>query len=227
MSQIKSRRPSILLIAATAAVFLVGGVAIGFVGGVVILHYRLPPFFYLNTLRHKWPLNSLVNSFNMHVYDASADIVMLGDSITAFGDWAKLLRQPNILNLGISDDTSAGVLNRLNQTIARKPRTVFLMIGINDLFNDIPSDLIERHIQLIASQLVKNGIKPIIQSTLFVQGNSDLNAKIRALDDGLRQWCSESKIIFIDLNEVLSTNGSLRADVSDDGVHLNNNGYIL
>jgi lysophospholipase L1-like esterase len=163
----------------------------------------------------------------LRVYIASANIVMLGDSITASGDWVKLLKQPNILNLGIGGDSSAGVLNRLNQIIARKPRTVFLMIGINDLFNDIPLDLIERHIQLIASQLVKNGIKPIIQSTLFVQGNSDLNAKIRALDDNLRQWCAERKINFVDLNEVLSSNGSLRADVSDDGVHLNNNGYVL
>jgi hypothetical protein len=128
MSRIKSRGLKIRLIVAVAAFFFIGGVAIGFVGGVAILHYRLPPFFYLNTLRHKWPFNSLVNSFNMHVYNASADIVMLGDSITESGDWARLLEQPNILNLRISGDSSAGVLNRLNQVIGHKPRTVFLMI---------------------------------------------------------------------------------------------------
>ena len=113
----------------------------------------------------------------------------------------------------------------LNAGILRKTEESLIIFPYDAIHVNV--DLIERHIQLIASQLVKNGIKPIIQSTLFVQGNSDLNAKIRALDDDLRQWAAESKITFIDLNEVLSSNGSLRADVSDDGVHLNSNGCVL
>ena len=221
MGRIKARGLYILLIATVAVVCFIGGFAIG--------HYRLPPFAYLSVLRQNFPFNGVVNSFIMRLHSAGAlpDIVMLGDSITENGNWAKLLEQPNILNLGISGDSSAGVLNRLKQVISYRPRTVFLMIGINDLVNDIPLDLTEYHIRLIASLLLKNDIKPIIQSTLFVRDNREVNAKVRVLNDGLHVWCAESKVTFVDLNEVLSLNESLRPDVSDDGIHLNSRGYVL
>jgi len=36
------------------------------------------------------------------------DVVMLGDSITAQGEWADVLPRQRILNLGVGGDTSAG-----------------------------------------------------------------------------------------------------------------------
>src|SRR5207244_10058498 len=58
-----------------------------------------------------------------------ADVVMLGDSITEGMDWRELFPDVRILNRGIAGDTSAGVLNRLDEVIARHPKMVFLMIG--------------------------------------------------------------------------------------------------
>src|SRR3954451_1058356 len=44
-----------------------------------------------------------------------ADVVMLGDSITEGIDWHELFPHVRILNRGIGGDTSAGVLNRLDE----------------------------------------------------------------------------------------------------------------
>ena len=80
---------------------------------------------------------------------------MLGDSITAQGEWAELFPEEKILNLGLSGDTSAGLLNRLDDVVGRKPRVVLLMIGINDFLRDIPLELVAAHIQFIASRLAE------------------------------------------------------------------------
>ena len=64
-------------------------------------------------------------------------IVFLGNSITQ-----GLLRHTdrllgsNIVNRGISGDHTDGVLARLEEIIHYKPKAVFLLIGVNDLFED-------------------------------------------------------------------------------------------
>jgi GDSL-like Lipase/Acylhydrolase family len=104
-------------------------------------------------LRFKEALKPWLGSFQSR--EGVIDVVMLGDSITAQGEWAKLFPEEKILNLGLSGDTSAGLLNRLDDVVGRKPRVVFLMIGINDFLRDIPLELVAAHIQFIASRLAE------------------------------------------------------------------------
>lgn len=64
------------------------------------------------------------------------DIVFLGNSITeGGGDWGAKLGIPQVKNRGIAGDVTDGVLKRLDEITFFKPRAVFLLIGINDLFN--------------------------------------------------------------------------------------------
>jgi len=60
-----------------------------------------------------------------------ADVVLLGDSIID-------LMEPEYLpipfaNRGISGDTTSGVLARLPDILAGNPKTIILLVGINDL----------------------------------------------------------------------------------------------
>src|SRR5262249_1762037 len=71
-------------------------------------------------------------------FAGDADAVMLGDSNTEWVDWHELFPGVQFLNRGIAGDTSAGVLNRLDEVIGRHPKVVFLMIGINDLQARLP-----------------------------------------------------------------------------------------
>ena len=68
------------------------------------------------------------------------------------------------------------------------------MIGVNDLgpgHHHHKSS--EQNIQSIVAAFLKNGIKPIVQSTLFVTNNPEINAKIETLDDALREWCANCR----------------------------------
>lgn len=155
--------------------------------------------------------------------------MMLGDSITAQGEWAELFPEEKILNLGLSGDTSAGLLNRLDDVVGRKPRVVLLMIGINDFLRDIPLELVAAHIQFIASRLAENGILPVVQSTLYVSNGigKEINGRIKALNSLLRAWCTEKGIIYVDPNNALSENEALLSRFSYDGLHLNGEAYVV
>ena len=64
------------------------------------------------------------------------DIVFIGNSITEGGkDWVAKLGIDNAKNRGISGNVKDGVLLRLGELIKYKPTSIFIMIGINDLFN--------------------------------------------------------------------------------------------
>ena len=46
-------------------------------------------------------------------------IIFLGNSITEFGDWQKLLNDTTVVNRGIAGDNTFGVLARLDDVINR------------------------------------------------------------------------------------------------------------
>ena len=67
---------------------------------------------------------------------AHDSILFLGDSLTDEGEWVELLGNTNIVNRGISGDTTRRILNRLDAVVDTKPKQIFLMVGINDFVNE-------------------------------------------------------------------------------------------
>ena len=61
------------------------------------------------------------------------EIVFLGNSITARGNWSEWFNNKRIINRGISGDRTDGVLYRLDEVISSKPKKIFLLIGVNDI----------------------------------------------------------------------------------------------
>ena len=65
-------------------------------------------------------------------FPARADVVMRGDSLTEVADWRAMLPDVDVANQGISGDTTAGLLLRLDLVRQAQPRVVAIMIGVND-----------------------------------------------------------------------------------------------
>jgi lysophospholipase L1-like esterase len=156
-------------------------------------------------------------------------IVMLGDSITAGVEWNELLGMPNIANRGIGSDTTEGFCKRLENIYKIKPEICFIMGGINDIGYGIPVEKILENIGIIIEGLSKNGIKPVIQSALYVSAKADnwkkTNNNVDKLNSGLKNICVKKDITFVDINGTVSANGSLAEEYTYDGVHLNGSGY--
>jgi lysophospholipase L1-like esterase len=143
-------------------------------------------------------------------------------------DWNKLLGRNDILNRGINinSDTTNGVLNRLDFYINQKPKSIFLMIGINDINRNISMDTIKTNYSKIIDKILSNNVQLFIQSTLNTN-TMERNNKVEILNNFLVEQCKLKSIQYIDVNEKLSENNILSPKYSNDGLHLNRNGYIV
>lgn len=164
-------------------------------------------------------------------------IVFLGNSITEFGNWQELLHTKNVINRGIAGDNTFGVLKRLNEITEREPNKLFLKIGINDISQNIPSDVILKNINAIIVQLKEQSPKTkiFIHSILPTNKNTkntfpdayNKNSVVTLVNSNLKKIADKHKATYIDINSIFSdVNGELNTKYSDeDGLHLNNLGY--
>jgi lysophospholipase L1-like esterase len=160
----------------------------------------------------------------------SADIVMLGNSITYGGLWNDLLGKAGVVNRGIGGDNTVGMLHRLHSVYNLHPKICFIMAGINDIYADASVDVIFSNYRKIVDTLRSKQIIPVIQSTLFVNPKwklaSEKNREVAALNALLKDYAAKESIEFIDLNAVLSQDNTLLARFTTDGVHLTAEAYI-
>ena len=113
-------------------------------------------------------------------------IEFLGNSITySMRHWDKKFNVKNIVNRGISGDYSDGILERLDEIIYYKPLAVFLLIGLNDFFDDSTTrpgrtpEYVAKNI-LTAAKTIKQGspeTKIFIQTILPIYNQQYLDEK--------------------------------------------------
>lgn len=161
----------------------------------------------------------------------SASIVMLGNSITYGINWNEALNRIDIANCGIPGDNTIGMFNRLNYVYRLKPKAVFIMAGINDIYANFSIDTIKKYYEAIVDSLLSKNIIVVIQSTLYVSTRwkfyKEKNKIVDELNNFLQGLCERKKLIFVNLNSQLSKNGVLMEDMTYDGVHLTAKAYKI
>ena len=160
---------------------------------------------------------------------AKVRIVLLGDSLTANGkDWNPRLGRRDVRNAGQGGYLTGQMLWMLDTcVVAARPETCFVLAGINDLFNDIPPATVFANQRQIVTRLIAGGVRPVVQSVLFVHDNAALNARIGALNAQLREWCAANGIDWLDLNPALADANGLKREYTTDGTHLTEQGYAI
>lgn len=164
------------------------------------------------------------------------EIVFIGNSITEGGkNWSEKFNIPNIRNRGISGDVTDGVLGRLDEIIFFKPKAVFILIGINDLFNlyykkQIPSpEYVGNNIIKIARTIKQNSPSTQIYVQTLLPTNKDfMKSNIDLVNTIITQDFPNKIFSVIDLNTSFSDDkGFLKKDLTSDGTHLTEKGYLL
>lgn len=123
---------------------------------------------------------ALFNAMGGKAMAASARILALGDSLTAgFGLAAdaafpvrleKALRAEGrdvtLVNGGVSGDTTAGGLARLDWALAAKPQMVILELGANDALRGLDPKLTHANLDAILKRLTTDGIGVLLAGML-------------------------------------------------------------
>jgi lysophospholipase L1-like esterase len=213
--------------------FLLLVAIVSFSYGIITIKYQFFPYHQLKSLfvttvdtpLHPYYLRK--KSF-FDVNGHQADIVMVGDSITEGAEWHELFPNLSIVNRGIGWDTTEGLLHRMESIYSTGAKKAFIMIGINDLAQNRSVDEIFSDYVKVLEQLISHNITPYIQSTILAGGRHiDRNKSIIMLNLRLKNWAEENGLVFIDLNQKLAADGSLNMSFSDDGIHLNGQGYAV
>lgn len=181
------------------------------------------------------------------------NICVFGDSITygAYdpinGGWVNLLRnyfekkfegEVETYNLGISGDTTEGLLKRMeNELIPREPEIIVVSIGINDTQyiysqNDylVTFDQFQKNIKDIweiakkfTSKIIFLGLTAVDErKTTPISWNTDKaykNERVEIFNKFIRDFCHKNHLPFIEVNNLLS-----EQDL-DDGLHPNTKGH--
>ncbi|MFD0764308.1 GDSL-type esterase/lipase family protein [Mucilaginibacter lutimaris] len=164
-------------------------------------------------------------------------IIFLGNSITEMGNWPKLLNDTNVLNRGIGGDITYGVLKRIDDVIARQPKKLFILLGINDIGKDIPDSVIAYNYFKIIKRVKAGspGTKIYVESILplnptlkgFPQ-HYDKAEHIPRVNAMLKAQAASLGYTYINLQPLfLNKQNRLDAKYTLEGLHLKPEAYVV
>jgi lysophospholipase L1-like esterase len=164
-------------------------------------------------------------------------IIFLGDSITARGEWSKVLNDDTVVNGGVDGDITSRVLRRLKYITDRNPSKVFSLLGINDIRKNIPDVVIagnylkiigEIHNKCPKTIIYVQGVLPINPELPHFSRHYDKQDHILALNTLLASHAKEGNYIYIDIFHLFAdVNGHLSSQHSYDGLHLRQSAYPI
>lgn len=196
--------------------------------------------------RHKWTYQQWVAQLGREAEAVSANkpsrlTVLAGDSLSMWFP-AKLLPTDRIwLNQGISGETSVGLLKRLQLFDRTQPDVIFVMIGINDLLKGASNEgILDNQRQIVRdlrwahpkAQIVVQSILPHSGEQATWENRDRLlaipNSRIREINRRLREIANAENALYLDLYPMFTdADGNLQTELSTDGLHLNERGYLV
>lgn len=163
-------------------------------------------------------------------------IVFYGDSITA--GFKKISVHDDLVNLGLSGNTTIDLIGRFREVVREKPTKIFLMIGINDLLikEGYWGEYISIDYKVMFNSLIslfKHNIEHdniyllcILPVTTKGLDNRDINNKIDKLNAFIKEIALTNNYKYIDLSSSYKNEiGFMESNYSTDGIHLSEEGY--
>jgi lysophospholipase L1-like esterase len=198
-----------------------------------------------------WPRLSRYAAANAAVAPARAGerrVVFFGDSIT--DNWSKkgyggFFPGKPYLNRGIGGQTTGQMLVRFRpDVIALKPAVVVILAGTNDVARNsglATPESIQDNLTSITDLARAAGIRVVLASLLpvtdekkgstgapIIRSRDRPPEALRALNRWMAEFARRKGYVYLDYETaLLDTNGSLRVDLTDDGLHPNAAGYAV
>lgn len=159
--------------------------------------------------------------------------VMLGNSLTAYCEWAELMEEPRFVNRGIPGESLAGIEKRLPDLLLQNPGRIFLMIGINDLMYHDAQWVIAAYESLIQSVLQQFPGAPLVLQEILpvhqhVQNIPTDNEQIKSVNKAIEGLAKKYNLKFLPLfDRFIDQSDQLASHFSNDGVHLTGEAYMI
>jgi lysophospholipase L1-like esterase len=158
------------------------------------------------------------------------DIIFMGDSLTAGGNWDEIFPGMGIKNRGINADLTTGLQDRLDCVTQGHPAAIFILIGTNDLpwyeyrTDEMILDTYKRILDKIKNDTPET--KVFVES-LLPRAHSYAK-RVKEFNSKLKQLAENEGVTYIDLySHFVDSRGDLRAELNNDHLHLLAQGYLI
>lgn len=163
--------------------------------------------------------------------NVKSDIVFIGDSLVANGQFQNAFPDASICNLGSYGDRIVNVRSRISTVSAIHPSKIFIACGVNSLAC--------RNLKTCKyqySMLINECKKTVPNTEIFVcsvlptanvKNPYCSNSKIRSFNIFLKNLSQKHNLQFIDLYSTYEQNGYLPNKYTNDGLHLTPDSYSI
>lgn len=158
------------------------------------------------------------------------EVLLIGDSITAGFDTAKFFSKHHIVNKGVSGDSTAETLERIDENwFASEPDLIFICIGTNDFARERSDEFILSNISEIVIKIEE--IYPagkIFITSIFPTRENPIrpNFRIIAFNNKLKYLSDQLKVGYFNLHShFVDETGAMDQKYTDDGLHLTDTAY--
>lgn len=169
------------------------------------------------------------------------NFVFLGDSITDWYPIEELYEDMPIVNSGKAGYKTQDILEEMDELVYQyNPTKVVILIGTNDLNNDVPEDKMLENIEKIIKDIKKNRKKAkLYVQSIYPINNSDnnkinkdtvgvrTNETIQRVNKQIKKICKQQNVTYIDMySELVDNEGNLMLKYTKDGLHISELGYL-
>lgn len=163
--------------------------------------------------------------------NVKSDIVFIGDSLVANGQFQNAFPDISVCNLGSYGDRIVNVRSRISTVSSLHPSKVFIACGVNSLAC--------RNLKTCKyqySMLINECKKTVPNTEIFVcsvlptanvKNPYCSNSKIRSFNNFLKNLSQKHNLQFIDLYSTYEQNGYLPNKYTNDGLHLTPDSYSI
>ncbi len=165
------------------------------------------------------------------------DIIMLGNSLTDGAEWNELLHNNHVKNRGIVGDIVQGLYERMDPILKGQPKKIFIMSGVNDISHDVSGDSIARAMEKLIVLIKTRSPRTKIYLQSMLPFNNEvrlwklLKDREQVVVDGnrvLKEVARRQGVTWIDLYPLfVDDNGRLKAEYTNDGLHLMGPAYLI
>ncbi len=169
--------------------------------------------------------------------DARPVLVAFGDSLTAGHGVARSDSYPTLLqsefdrrgimlrvvNEGVSGDTTAKALSRVDAALAHEPEWVIIGLGANDGMRGLPLDAMERNLRAMVTRFRERGARVLLAGMMLPRNyGPDYVGEFEAVYPRIAAEMDVPLIPFL-----LENVAMVRELNNNDGIHPNRKGYEI
>lgn len=157
--------------------------------------------------------------------DVDITLCFVGDSMIANWDVARMFPNRRVENKGVD---GIGIQDISNLNLAKPEEDVIVLVGTNDIKSSMTESELDAYVLQYVDAILHLNARRIVLISVLPSAYKTKNQNIETVNKNVRDdMAGMSSVLFIDCYGSFLREGVIKEELTRDGTHLNDYGYIL